>query len=90
MKYLNACDFIDRCTSIAITQGVGYCAGMITMKIFPILETKIGLDGTLYLYAALSVIMLFWGVITIENTEDLSLVDVERLHDTRFKKATAS
>ena len=48
------------------------------MKTFPMLNNSVGFYGTLYFYAALSIVMLFWGVFTIENNEDLSLVEVEK------------
>ena len=71
--------------SISITQGFGYLAGMLTMKVFPLLIESIGFNGTVYFYAALSIVMLIWGIATIPNMEDLSLVEVERMHDKRLK-----
>ena len=74
--------------SISITQGFGYCAGILTMKIFPLLINTIGFQGTVYFYAAVSIAMMIWGVFTIKNTEDLTLAEVERMQDKRLRKTS--
>ena len=52
-------------------------------KIFPHLIERFHFYGLNYYYAAITLAMTVWGSVKIEATDDLSLVEIERLYDRR-------
>ena len=62
----------------------------ISTKAFPHLMEWLHFSGLNYYFAAVTLAMTVWGSLKIEATDDLSLVEIERLYDCKsanFKKS---
>ena len=69
--------------SVGIVQGTSIIAFAVSTKIFPYLISWLSYYGTNYYYAAIMLCMTVWGSITIQATDNMSLVEIEQLYDHR-------
>ena len=69
--------------SVGIVQGTSIIAFAVSTKVFPYLISWLSYYGTNYYYAASMLCMTVWGSITIQATDNMSLVEIERLYDHR-------
>ena len=69
--------------SVGIVQGTSIIAFAVSTKVFPYLISWLSYYGTNYYYAAIMLCMTVWGSITIQATDNMSLVEIERLFDHR-------
>ena len=56
-------------------------------KLFPILSEKLHFYGLNYYYAAFALVLTVWGMVTIKDVDQLSLVEIERIYDSRVTKS---
>ena len=82
--------FCIRTLSVGIVQGTSMTAFAASTKIFPHLIVWLNYYGANYYYAAITLAMTVWGSIKIEATDDMSLVEIERLYDYRSRKLQRS
>ena len=75
-----------RATSTGIAFAASYVALMGNYKLYPIAVDTFGFHYVMYFYAAITAIMTLWGLLTIKNTDRLSLTEIQDMH----KKATVS
>ena len=71
---------------MAITLGFGYAAAIISVKIFPYQVENLGFHGTMWAHAVISALMTLWAWASLQNTDGLTLVEVERLYDSRMER----
>ena len=72
-----------RSIAVGISDGISCIAFALTQKSFPTLVEHLNFHGTFYVYAAIAFILTVWAVVTIKLTDGLSLVETERLYDSR-------
>ena len=71
---------------MALTLGFGYAAAMISAKVFPYQVDSLGFHGTMWVHAAISAVMTLWAMLTLKDTDGLTLVQVERMYDSRMEE----
>ena len=76
--------FFIRTISVGIVQGTSIVAFAVSTKMFPYLISWLSYYGTNYYYAVIMLCMTVWGSITIQATDNMSLVEIERLYDHRL------
>ena len=75
-----------RTVSIGIVRGLQYLVLAFATKMFPILSEWLHLYGLNYYYTATALLFTIWGMVTIKDIDQLSLVEIERIYDKRFEK----
>ena len=75
---------------MALTLGFGYAAAMISAKVFPYQVDSLGFHGTMWVHAAISAVMTLWAMLTLKDTDGLTLVEVERMYDSRMEQGLYS
>ena len=55
-------------------------------KMFPILSEWLHLYGLNYYYTVTALLFTIWGMVTIKDIDQLSLVEIERIYDRRVEK----
>ena len=79
-----------RTLSVGVVHGISMAAFAISTKAFPHLMEWLHFSGLNYYFAAVTLAMTVWGSLKIEATDDLSLVEIERLYHCKsanFKKS---
>ena len=76
-----------RTVSIGIVRGLQYLVLALATKLFPILSEKLHFYGLNYYYAAFALVLTVWGMVTIKDVDQLSLVEIERIYDSRVTKS---
>ena len=71
-----------RATSTGIVFAASYVALMGNYKLYPIAVDAFGFHYVMYFYAAITAIMTVWGLLTIENTDRLSLTEIQEMQNT--------
>ena len=75
-----------RTVSIGIVRGLQYLVLALATKMFPILSEWLHLYGLNYYYTATALLFTIWGMATIKDIDQLSLVEIERIYDRRVEK----
>ena len=70
-----------RTISVGIVHGISMTAFALSTKAFPHLMEWLHFYGLNYYFAAVTLAMTLWGWLKMEATDDLSLVEIERLYD---------
>ena len=76
------------------TQSIGlvlasFCASAaINVKSFPQLKNYFGLHGIFFLYSAIGLLYLLWGLKTIPDNRGKSLVKVEEMYEKKVEQDT--
>ena len=76
-----------RTVSIGIVRALQYLVLASATKMFPILSECLHSYGLNYYYAATSLLFTIWGMVTIKDVDQLSLVEIERIYDSRVTKS---
>ena len=76
-----------RTVSIGIVRGLQYLVLGMATKLFPILSAWLHFYGLNYYYAAFALILTVWGMVTIKDVDQLSLVEIEQIYDIRVTKS---
>ena len=76
-----------RTVSIGIVRGLVSLVLAFSTKLFPILSEKLHFYGLNYYYAAFALVLTIWGMVTIKDIDRLSLVEIERIYDSRVTKS---
>ena len=76
-----------RTVSIGVVRGMQYLALALATKLFPILAESLKFYGLNYYYAAFALALTIWGLTTIKNIDQLSLVEIEQIYDRRVGKS---
>ena len=67
--------------SVGIVKAVTYVAAYINMTVYPLISSSADSFFELMLgYGAISAFMALWAIITVKDTDHLSLVEIERLY----------
>ena len=69
-----------RAVSAGIVSVTSHIPVVINMVAFPIVTSAGLLHIAMYVYASFSLFMAMWAVITIKDTDGMSLVEVEELY----------
>ena len=69
-----------RATSTGIVFAASYVALMGNYKLYPIAVDALGFHYVMYLYTAITAMMTLWGLLTIKNTDRLSLTEIQDMH----------
>ena len=75
-----------RTVSIGVVRGTQYLALALATKLFPILSESLHFYGLNYYYAAFALALTIWGMVTIKDIDQLSLVEIEQIYDRRVSK----
>ena len=75
-----------RTVSIGIVKGLASLVLAISTKLFPILSEWLHFYGLNYYYATFALVLTIWGMVTIKDIDLLSLVEIERIYDSRVTK----
>ena len=76
-----------RTVSIGTVRGMQYLALALATKLFPILSKWLHFYGLNYYYAAFALALTIWGMATIKDIDQLSLVEIEQIYDRRVVKS---
>ena len=66
-----------RATASGIIWAMGDLTAMVNLKLFPMAVASFGFHSVMYFYAAITGLMVTWGILTIENTDRLSLTEIQ-------------
>ena len=70
-----------RAVSAGIVNVTNHIPLLINMVVFPIITSANLMHVAMYVFAGFSLAMGVWGVITIKETDDMSLVEVEKMYE---------
>ena len=77
---------LSRSISVGIVYSVSGMAFAFTNKMFPTLVAQLNFHGAFYVYGSIAFILTIWGIVTMKITDGLSLVETERLYDSRVTR----
>ena len=69
-----------RTTSNGIVFATSCIALVVNYKIYPSAVETFGFHYVMYFYATIVAMMVAWGVLTIKDTDQLSLVEIQDMH----------
>ena len=69
-----------RAVSAGIVSVTSHIPVVINMVTFPVITSAGLLHLAMYVYSSFCLFMAMWAIITIKNTDDMSLVEVEELY----------
>ena len=75
-----------RSISVGIVKAVAYVAGYANMMIYPMVSGANAFCELMYVYGAIAAFMTVWAMITVKETDNMSLVEIEKL----FKRGQGS
>ena len=75
-----------RATASGLVMAIGTLVTMTNVKIFPMTVAYFGFHYVVYFYAIITALLAVWGSLTIKNTDQLSLTEIQDMH----KKAEAA
>ena len=75
-----------RATASGLSMSIAMIACMANYKFFPMAVESLGFHHVVYFYAIITALLAAWGFITIKNTDELSLVEIQDIK----KKTEAS
>ena len=76
-----------RAVSIGVVRGLQYLVLALATEMFPILSELFNFYGLNYYYAAFALLLTVWGIATIKDIDNLSLVEIEQIYDKRVAKS---
>ena len=65
-----------------IIYAVQYITRMVIVKLFPTALSSFGFHSVVYFYAMAAASFTIWGLITIKDTDKLSLSQIQSMYDT--------
>ena len=75
-----------RSISIGIVKAVAYVAGYANMMVYPMVSGANAFSELMFVYGVISAFMTVWAMITVKETDNMSLVEIEKL----FKRGQGS
>ena len=69
-----------RATSNGIVMATSYVVIMGNYKLYPIAVETFGFQFVVYFYASITATFTIWGLLTIKNTDRLSLTEIQDMH----------
>ena len=75
-----------RSISVGIVKAVAYVAGYANMMIYPMVSGANAFSELMFVYGAIAAFMTVWAMITVKETDNMSLVEIEKL----FKRGQGS
>ena len=69
-----------RATSNGIAFAASYTALMANYKLYPIAVATFGFHWVVYFYAAITAAFTLWGLLTISDTDKLSLTEIQNMY----------
>ena len=69
-----------RATSNGIVFAISHVALMGNYKLYPIAVETFGFHYVVYFYAAVTAAFTIWGLLTIKDTDRLSLTEIQEMH----------
>ena len=76
-----------RTVSMGVVRGMQYLALALSTKLFPVLSELLYFHGLNYYYAAFALTLTIWGMATIKDIDQMSLVEIEQIYDRRVAKS---
>ena len=68
---------------------MGDLTAMVSFKLFPMAVASFGFHSVLYFYAVMTGLMVTWGMLTIENTDRLSLTEIQDMQNNNKTQISA-
>ena len=65
--------------SVGIVMAVTYIATYCTLMAYPIISSADAFHWLMYVYGVISLFMTVWAIFTVEETDSMSLVEIEKL-----------
>ena len=65
---------------MGIVKAVGYVAGYANMMAYPMVSNANAFQELMFGYGALAAFMTMWAIITVKDTDSMSLVEIEELY----------
>ena len=53
---------------------------MVNVKLFPTAVASVGFHWVVYFYAAVAAVLTTWGLLTIKDTDKLSLTEIQSMY----------
>ena len=75
-----------RTTASGIVLSTSYMVLMVNFKFFPSAVESLGFHYVMYFYAVITAVLAVWAFLTIKNTDQLTLAEIQEMH----KKAEAA
>ena len=72
---------------MGVVRGMQYLALALSTKLFPVLSELLYFHGLNYYYAAFALTLTIWGMATIKDIDQMSLVEIEQIYDRRVAKS---
>ena len=69
-----------RATAAGLTTSLGCIVSMVNFKFFPMAVESLGFNYVVYFYAIITALFATWGFLTIKNTDELSLVEIQDMY----------
>ena len=69
-----------RATSNGIVYATSYVALMANYKLYPIAVATFSFHYVVYFYAAITAALTLWGLLTISDTDKLSLTEIQNMY----------
>ena len=76
-----------RTVSMGVVRAMQYLALALSTKLFPVLSDLLYFHGLNYYYAAFALTLTIWGMATIKDIDQMSLVEIEQIYDRRVAKS---
>ena len=67
-------------TANGIIFAMQYTTSMVNVKLFPTAVASLGFHSVVYFYAVVAAAFTIWGSITIKDTDNLSLSEIQRMY----------
>ena len=67
-------------TANGIIFALQYTAQMVNVKLFPTAVASVGFHSVVYFYAAVAFVLTTWELLTIKDTDKLSLTEIQSMY----------
>ena len=75
-----------RTTANGIIFGLTSSARMVNVKLFPTAVASLGFHSVVYFYAAVAALFTIWGMMTMRDTDKLSLSEIQSLYSNKKRE----
>lgn len=69
-----------RSISVGIVKALNNVASSVSMTIYPIVSGADAFPELMFGYGAVAIFMALWAIITVKDTDNMSLIEIEKLY----------
>ena len=69
-----------RSISVGIVKALNNVASLVNMTIYPIVSGANAFQELMFGYGAVAIFMALWAIITVKETDNMSLMEIEKLY----------